>query len=90
MGVGVLNLKVFTDHATPDRYSAVELHMELPIPHIDANRVQEMLSNGEWDMAQSYLVAKYPHHSALLTDWLANSRNRQEVTVRSPKLAAVS
>jgi hypothetical protein len=89
MGLRVWNFNVFCDYATPDKYSAVESHMELPIPHEDLQKVQGWLGQGEWEAAESYLASKYPQHRALLSEWLAASKARNEGASTPVKLAAV-
>lgn len=90
MGVNVYNLSAFCDYATPDNYSAIELHMELPIPHDDLKKVQGWLSRDEWDAAEIYLVGKYPQHRALLHEWVTGSKSRHENKFSVARLVAVS
>lgn len=89
MGVHVYNFSAFCDYATPEKYSAVELHMELPVPHADLKKVQDWLGDGNWDAAGRYLIGKYPEYRTLLGEWLAASKARNEGTSKSAKLAAV-
>jgi hypothetical protein len=61
MGVNCLNFSTISDYATADKYSAVELHMELPVPYANLKKIQDFLDQGEWDTVGSYLIGKYPH-----------------------------
>ncbi|WP_179404347.1 hypothetical protein [Burkholderia guangdongensis] len=88
MGRKVKNFHVFCDYATTDKYSAVELHMELPIPHADLKKVQGWLDSGEWDSAEAYLVGKYPQYFNLLKEWLAASKARSEGSATRADLVA--
>ncbi len=90
MGSRVYNLSAFCDYATPDKHSAVELHMELPIPHADLQKVQGWLESGDWSSAETYLTGKYPQHRALLSEWIAGSRSRHENRDPRARLVAVS
>lgn len=90
MGANVLNLNLFCDYATPEKYSAIELHMELPVSHNDFRRIQNWLDLGEWETAKSYLVEKYPQHRALPGQRLAASQARNEGALTPPGLAAAN
>lgn len=78
MGTGRYNVMLQCDYATPDKHSAVELHMELPVPHSDLSKVQSWFEAGEWARAESYLIGLYPEHRAMISDWSAASKQRSE------------
>lgn len=46
MGSSVPNPSVNCDYATPEKATAVELHMALPIPYADLGKVQKWLGDG--------------------------------------------
>ncbi len=78
MGSRIYNLNAFCDYATLDKHSAVELHMKIPIPHADLQKVQGWIGSGDWSSAETYLTGKYFQHRALLSEWIAGSRSRRE------------
>ena len=43
MGRYVRNLEMVCDHATPEKYSAVRLHLDLPIDHDQFSKIQGLL-----------------------------------------------
>lgn len=88
MGSSVPNLSVNCDYATPEKATAVELHMALPIPYADLGKVQKWLGDGDWTSTEQYLAVKYPQHREWLSEWLAASRERSDGTLTA-KLAAV-
>jgi len=88
MGQHVVNLSTQCDYATPEKETTIELHMALPIPYIDLEKVQNWLGQGDWVLTEEYLCAKYPQHRALLADWLSASQKRSQGHAAF-KLAAV-
>ncbi|MCW5221392.1 hypothetical protein D5041_17040 [Verminephrobacter aporrectodeae subsp. tuberculatae] len=64
--------------------------MELPIPRADPGKLQRWFEAGEWTEVESYLIARHPEHSALISDWIAGSKQRSEGGSPKPvHLAAV-
>lgn len=86
MGVKVWNTCVICDHATPERRTVVEFHMEFPIPYSDLDKVQNWLRNDQWKDAITYLSGKYPERRDLIADWLENSQARSEGKQKSPRI----
>ncbi|AKK24910.2 hypothetical protein [Pandoraea oxalativorans] len=74
MGSSVPNLSVNCDDATPEKDTAVELHMALPIPYADLGKVRKWLGDGDGTSAEQYPAVKYPQHCEWLSDWPAASR----------------
>jgi hypothetical protein len=90
MGVRISNFSLLCDYATPEKHSAIELHMQLPIPYADLRKVQGWLDRADWDAAERYLANRYPEHEALLSEWMAASKRRSEGMTPPVKLAAVA
>lgn len=61
MGVDVPNLESVCDHATPDKYSAVRLHMDLSFPHYELSQVNHWLEQHAWKDLELFLIERYPH-----------------------------
>jgi len=78
MGIRLQNFSISCDYATPEKHTALTLHMELPIPHEDIQKVQEWLENRHWKAGEVYLVDKYPQHRTLISEWLRASQARSE------------
>jgi hypothetical protein len=78
MGVKLRNLSILCDYATPEKYTALELHMELPIPHQDIAQVQGWLGEGNWHASADYLANKYPQHRGVIHEWMEASQARSE------------
>jgi len=78
MGIKLRNLSIFCDYATPEKYTALVLHMELPIPHQDIAQLQGWLGDGNWHAGESYLTDTYPQHRSLIHDWIVASKARSE------------
>lgn len=78
MNAGRLNFNMLCDYATPDKSSALEFHMELPVPHQDLRQIGEWLDMRDWAEVERYLGDKYPRHRVLIGTWLRGSRLRSE------------
>ena len=78
MGIRLRNLSILCDYATPEKYTALEFHMELPIPHQDIAQVQGWLGDRNWRAGEDYLVEKYPDHRSLIQEWIMASKARSE------------
>lgn len=88
MGIRVHNFSIFCDYATPEKHTALEFHMELPIPHEDIQKIQGWLGDKNWKASEEYLAGKYPQHRALIREWLAASQVRSEGGAALMSLAA--
>jgi len=76
MGQRVLNFSVNTDYATPEKETAIELHMALTIPYSDLQKVQSWLHCEDWTSVKKYLTSKYPEHRQCLENWMTGSEAR--------------
>ncbi len=76
MGIGACNLEIVRDHATVDRYSAIRLHIDLPIEASQFARLHELLDGRNWLEVESILVRQYPQYALLLKHWIDACRLR--------------
>ena len=70
MGRYVRNLEMVCDHATPEKYSAVRLHLDLPIDRDQFSKIQDLLEKDKWSEVSSLLAREYPQYESMLADWL--------------------
>lgn len=90
MGVDVPNLESVCDHATPDKYSAVRLHMDLSFPHRELSQVNNWLEQRAWKDLALFLIERYPQHKQVITLWLEGSQARAQASEPAPTLRAVN
>lgn len=90
MGVDVPNLESVCDHATPDKYSAVRLHMDLSFPHRELSQVNHWLEQRAWKELELFLIERYPQHREVIALWLEGSQARAEANEPFTALRAVS
>ncbi|TLG92047.1 hypothetical protein FEM54_10375 [Pseudomonas edaphica] len=90
MGVDVPNLESACDHATPDKYSAVRLHMDLSFPHRELSQVNNWLEQRAWKDLELFLIERYPQHKQVITLWLEGSQARAQASEPAPTLRAVN
>ena len=92
MGVRLQNFSIVCDYATPEKYCALELHMALPVPHKDIQKIQTWLENKNWKASEDYLIGKYPQHNALIRKWMRASQARSEenLTPMKPLLCSAA
>ena len=90
MGVDVPNLESVCDHATPDKYSAVRLHMDLSFPHRELSQVNNLLEQRAWKDLELFLIERYPQHKQVITLWLEGSQARAQASEPAPTLRAVN
>ncbi len=77
MGQYRYNAEVFCDHATPDKESAFRMHMDLPFPKEDFERLHEMLNQNQWEEFSNYFSQRYPEHKDIIKIWCAGSAERR-------------
>ncbi|OWP72571.1 hypothetical protein [Pseudomonas sp. K2I15] len=90
MGVDVPNLESVGDHATPEKYSAVRLHMDLSFPHHYLSQVNAWLEKRAWKPLELFLVERYPQHKEVIALWLKGSQARAEANEPVATLRAVN
>ncbi|WP_248733218.1 hypothetical protein [Pseudomonas sp. MWU13-2517] len=90
MGVDVPNLELVCDHATPDKYSAVRLHMDLSFPHHELPQVNNWLERHAWNDLELFLTERYPQHREAISLWLECSQARAEANDPVTTLRAVN
>ncbi len=78
MGRYVRNLEMVCDHATPEKYSAVRFHLDLPIDRDQFSEIHGLLEDNKWAEVSSLLAKKYPHYESMLTDWLDACKARAQ------------
>ncbi|SCU84150.1 conserved hypothetical protein [Cupriavidus necator] len=76
MGRYQLNVEVFCDHATPEKASAFRMHMDLPFPKEDFEKLHAMLNRDQWKEFSDYFSQRYPEHKGLIEIWCAGSAER--------------
>ncbi|WP_208509172.1 hypothetical protein [Variovorax paradoxus] len=76
MGVATYNVEAVCDHATPEKFSSIRLHMDLPFSHEDFQRISNLLSLQDWQGAEQLACAKYPHLKETISSWMRDSENR--------------
>ena len=78
MGIAVCNLEVVCDHATVDRYSAIRLHIDLPIEPSQFLKFHELLDGRNWLEVENILARQYPQYALMLKGWIDACRLRAD------------
>ncbi len=89
MGANMPNLTVKSDYATPNNYSALEFHMELPVSLDEQRQLHDWFQENNWDAVADMISAKYPHHRELIQQWVSDSKVRSDGE-QSPRLSVVN
>lgn len=86
MGRYVRNLEMICDHATPEKYSAVRLHLDLPIDRGQFSEIHGLLGDNKWTEVSALLSRQYPQYESMLTDWLDACKARAQDQARVASL----
>ncbi|OIQ69889.1 hypothetical protein GALL_485040 [mine drainage metagenome] len=78
MGIAVCNLEVVRDHASVDRYSAIRLHIDLPIEPSQFLKFHELLDGRNWLEVENILARQYPQYALMLKSWIEACRLRAD------------
>ncbi|MDM0080398.1 hypothetical protein QTI17_07320 [Variovorax sp. J31P179] len=76
MGRASYNVEAVCDHATPEKDSALRLHMDLPISHEEFQVIQEKLDVNDWAAVKVLMLKKYPELQDAIGSWLKNGEAR--------------
>jgi hypothetical protein len=76
MGVFVMNLELVCDHATPEKYSAVRFHIDLPVDYEEIPSIHQHLASENWSQVRTLLAERYPQHAALIDRWIEGCQER--------------